>query len=273
VAAPPPAPPFTAAYAPPAVHAATPAPVVPLAKPLKAVAPAKVAASPEPQLEPRIAADPTPEPAAPPVASVEPASSSGLAERLGLRPRLKLTPTASDQEFSAIFEAAGGAKPAGKGGDVPPPPVAAPVDEIDDDEPAETWTWKDLLASLGGGEGTQESDEAVLAAELGKMGVEPEKLLPEGRIEQIAAAMQTGDLDGARQVVKKLAGAGSRRIVRRLFTDEALKAKASGFVRRYQTLVDDAAVRDPEGLLMGEILGSGSGRIFLLLDQALGDSA
>jgi hypothetical protein len=186
---------------------------------------------------------------------------------------LKLTPTASDQEFSAIFEAAGGAKPAGKGGDVPPPPVAAPVDEIDDDEPAETWTWKDLLASLGGGEGTQESDEAVLAAELDKMGVEPEKLLPEGRIEQIAAAMQTGDLDGARQVVKKLAGAGSRRIVRRLFTDEALKTKASGFVRRYQTLVDDAAVRDPEGLLIGEILSSESGRIFLLLDQALGDTA
>jgi hypothetical protein len=104
------------------------------------------------------------------------------------------------------------------------------------------------------------------------MGVEPDKLLPQPRIDQVAAAIQAGDVDGARQVVKKLAGAGSRRIVRRLFTDEALKTQASGFVRRYQALVDDAAVRDPQGFLMAEILGSDAGRVFLLLDQALGDA-
>jgi hypothetical protein len=261
VATPPPAPPFTAAYAPPTVQPAAPQPAPP-ARPAKAAAASKPAVTPEPA--PQAAPDP----------KGEPGPTSGLAERLGLRPRLKLTPTASDQEFSAIFEAANGAKPAVKSADSPPSlPIAAAVDEADEDEPAETWTWKDLLASLGGGEGAQDSDEAVLSAELGKMGVEPQKLLPEERIEQIAAAMQTGDLDGARQVVKKLAGAGSRRIVRRLFTDEALKAKASAFVRRYQTLVDDAAVRDPEGVLMTEILGSGAGRVFLLLDQALGDAA
>jgi hypothetical protein len=261
VATPPPAPPFIAAYAPPTVQPAAPQPAPP-ARPAKAAAASKPAVTPEPA--PQAAPDP----------KGEPGPTSGLAERLGLRPRLKLTPTASDQEFSAIFEAANGAKPAVKSADSPPSlPIAAAVDEADEDEPAETWTWKDLLASLGGGEGAQDSDEAVLSAELGKMGVEPQKLLPEERIEQIAAAMQTGDLDGARQVVKKLAGAGSRRIVRRLFTDEALKAKASAFVRRYQTLVDDAAVRDPEGVLMTEILGSGAGRVFLLLDQALGDAA
>ncbi|CAN7295871.1 polar localization protein TipN [Phenylobacterium sp. LjRoot225] len=256
VATPPQAPPFTAAYAPPTVRAAAP-PLEPVAKPAKA----KSEARPEPASEPKAAPEPSP------------TASSGLAERLGLRPRLKLTPTASDQEFSAIFEAAGGAGPAAKPTDSLTPPAAAEAEEADEEEPAETWTWKDLLASLGGGDGAQESDEAVLSAELGKMGVEPEKLLPEARIGQIAAAMQTGDLDGARQVVKKLAGAASRRIVRRLFTDEALKTKASTFVRRYQALVDDAAVRDPEGVLMAEILGSGSGRAFLLLDQALGDAA
>ena len=105
------------------------------------------------------------------------------------------------------------------------------------------------------------------------MGVEPEKLLPTPRIEQIAAALQTGDLDGGRQVVKRLAGASSRRIVRRLFTDEALKARAADFVRRYQGLVDDAVVRDPAGALMTNLLGCEAGRVFLLLDQALGDAA
>ena len=105
------------------------------------------------------------------------------------------------------------------------------------------------------------------------MGVEPEKLLPEPRIEQIAAAMQIGDVEGARQAVKRLAGAASRRIVRRLFTDEELKTRAAHYVRRYQGLAEDAAVRDPEGLLMSHLLGSEGGRVFLLLDQALGDAA
>lgn len=238
-AQPPPAspPPFTPAYAPPVVRAASP--------PTASV-----------------------EPAAPPAADppTEPQPGAALAERLGLRPRLKLTPTQSDAEFSAIFDSPAAAAP-------PAQPDAAAAEDADEDEPAETWTWKDLLASLGGGEPGEEPEEAALAAELGKMGVEPGKLLPEARIEQIAAAIQSGDHDGARQVVKKLAGASSRRIVRRLFTDEALKARAGAFVRRYQALVDDAAVRDAEGYLLAEILGSEAGRVYLLLDQALGDAA
>jgi hypothetical protein len=188
---------------------------------------------------------------------------------LGLRPRLKLTPTAADEALSAVFEPA----PI----KAPPPPVAAAPEEGDapeeDEESTETWTWKDLLASLNGDAAAAEPAERALAAELGKMGVEPEKLLPQARVEQIAAAMQTGDVDGARQVVKRLAGASSRRSVRRLFTDEALKAKASDFVHGYQSLVDDAATRDPGGLLMTTLLGCEAGRVFLLLDQALGDAA
>jgi len=227
---------FAPAYAPPTVHPLPP-------EPAKAAVHAPAAQ------------EPAPAPVSDP--------GSALAERLGLRPRLKLTPTATDEAFSAIFESAGPAKPGAS---------AAAVEEADEDDPAETWTWKDLLASLGGADGQQDADESLLAVELGKMGVEPEKLLPGPRIEQIAAAMQTGDLDGARQVVKKLAGASSRRIVRRLFTDDDLKTRAAGFVRRYQALVDDAAVRDPEGFLMAEILGSQAGRVFLLLDQALGDA-
>ena len=106
-----------------------------------------------------------------------------------------------------------------------------------------------------------------------KMGEDPEKLLPKPRIDEIAAAVQVGDLDGARQVVKRLAPAATRRIVRRLFTDEALRGQVTAYIRRYQGLVDDAVVRDPEGFLMAELLGGEAGRLYLLLDAAVGDMA
>jgi hypothetical protein len=187
-------------------------------------------------------------------------ASTPLAARLGLglRPRLKLTPTATDEEFSQVFEAAGG------------PPVAETAGEGDS---TEGWTWKDLLASIDGGEGGGEKLENVLSAELAKMGVEPSKLLPKVRIDEVAAAVQVGDIDGARQVVKRLAPAATRRIVRRLFTDESLREQVATYVRRYQTLVDDAVVRDPEGFLMASLLSDDAGRLYLLLDAAAGDTA
>jgi hypothetical protein len=231
-----------------------PEPEAPAASPFAGGEGAKAA---RPAKAGKAAADPSGEAAAKP-------GGAALAERLGLRPRLKLTPTATDQALSEVFEAAGKASP--------PPTPSVSEDEGDDEDAGETWTWKDLLASLGGGE-TAGPAEATLGAELAKMGVQPEKLLPQSRIDQIAAAMQVGDLEGARQVVKRLAGPASRRIVRGLFTDEGLKAKASEFVHGYQKLVDDAAVRDPEGFLMANLLGCDAGRVFLLLDQALGDVA
>ena len=106
---------------------------------------------------------------------------------------------------------------------------------------------------------------------LAQMGVEPAKLLPKARIDEIAAAVQTGDLEGAREVVKRLAPAATRRIARRLLTDEGIKRQAQVYIRRYQTLVDDAVVRDPEGFLMATLLGDDPGRIYLLLDAAMGD--
>lgn len=66
-----------------------------------------------------------------------------LADRIGLRNRIRLTPTATDREFSAVFEAAGG-----------PPVASAPAGDGEDGEDGgETWTWKDLLASLDGADG------------------------------------------------------------------------------------------------------------------------
>ncbi|MGZ6039617.1 MAG: polar localization protein TipN, partial [Phenylobacterium sp.] len=185
------------------------------------------------------------------------AAPAELPEDPGLRPRLKLklTPTATDEEFSAVFDGAGGigAEP------------SEPAHE------GESWTWKDLLASIDGADADGERLQDILGDELAAMGVEPAKLLPKARIDEIAAAVQVGDIDGAREVVKRLAPAATRRISRRLVTDEAIRRQVQVYVRRYQTLVDDAVVRDPEGFLMASLLGDDAGRIYLLLDAAAGD--
>ncbi|RAK54785.1 polar localization protein TipN [Phenylobacterium soli] len=196
-----------------------------------------------------------------PAAAAEP-SGADLADQIGLRPRLKLTPTATDAEFSAVFEAAGG------------PPAAKPAsdDEAEEGEGGEAWTWKDLLASIDGAEAEGERLQDQLGAELERMGVEPDKLLPKARIDEIAAAVQTGDGDGARQVVKRLAPAATRRISRRLSTDAGVKRQALTYIRRYQTLIQDAAVRDPEGFLLAGMLAESGGRLYLLLDTAAGDA-
>jgi len=192
---------------------------------------------------------------------MEPAAASSgaeLADEIGLRPRLKLTPTATDAEFSAVFEAAGG-------------PPKADADAEPEAEASEEWTWKDLLASIDGAEAEGERLQDLLAAELDRLGVEPAKLLPKPRIDEIAAAVQTGDADGARQVVKRLAPAAVRRITRRLGVDGGVKRQALTYVRRYQTLIQDAVVRDPEGFLMAGMLAEEGGRLFLLLDAAAAD--
>ncbi|MDX5331713.1 MAG: polar localization protein TipN, partial [Caulobacteraceae bacterium] len=182
------------------------------------------------------------------------------AEAAGLRPRLRLTPTATDEEFSSLFESAGG------------PPVAA------DPEPAEEGdglTWKDLLAAIDTPQArarpSDERREAALLAEIVAMGIDPGALLPRGRIEEIGAAVQTGDLEGARQVVRRLAPAATRRLTRRLFTDDGLKAEAGAYLDRYSGMLEEAVARDQEGFMVATLLASDAGRVFLLLDAAAGD--
>ena len=238
-----------AAVAPAPTPASVAVPTEPLAKPSRGAR----------ALAEALAPAPTPEPAPAEVAP-EPEAGAALADRIGLRNRIRLTPTATDREFSAVFEAAGG----------PAAPTVAQA-AVDDEEGGETWTWKDLLASLDGADGEGERLEDVLGAELAHMGVDAEKLLPLTRVEEIAAAIQTGDVDGGREVVRKLAPAATRRIARRLFTDEGVKRKTEVYVRRYKTLVDDSIARDPEGLMLANMLAAPAGRVFLLLDAAAGD--
>ncbi|WP_426030580.1 polar localization protein TipN [Caulobacter sp. DWP3-1-3b2] len=198
-------------------------------------------------------------PLAPPV--VQPVNEPS-ADEIGLRPRLRLTPTASDDEFRSIFDAAGGRNAA--------PPPAQPTEQA---EPPGGWSWRNMLSGL---ESAAPGDAALgekMAAEILAMGIDPTALLPRGRIDEIAATIQTHDSEGAREVVKKLAPAAIRRLVRRLFSDAALRADADRFLRRYSGMMDEAADQDREGFLVAALLSSDAGRAYLLLDAASGDLA
>ena len=174
------------------------------------------------------------------------------------RRRLRLTPTATDQEFRSVFEQASARKP-----------TAAPSVSEPDGEGG--WSWRNLLAGI---ENSTPGDSGLgekLAAEITAMGIDPHALLPRGRIDEIAAALQTGDDAGAREVVKRLAPAAIRRLVRRLFSDSTLKANTERFLKRYAGMVEEAAGQDREGFLLAALLSSDAGRAYLLLDAASGD--
>ena len=190
-------------------------------------------------------------------ASDEPATGAELAARIGLRNRIRLTPIATDREFTAVFETAGGTT------------AVADAEPLAKDTDA--WTWKDLLASLDGSDGEGEPLDQTLASDLAKMGVDPEALLPKARIDEVAAAIQVGDADGAREVVRTLAPAATRRIARRMFTDDDVRRRAELLIRRYKILSDQAIANDAGAILLSELLCSDGGRIYLLLDTAAGD--
>ena len=174
------------------------------------------------------------------------------------RRRLRLTPTATDEEFRSVFEQAQTRKQA------PPLPSAEPEGEGG-------WSWRNLLAGI---ENSSPGDTALgekLATEITAMGIDPHALLPRGRIDEIAAALQTRDTAGAREVVKRLAPAAIRRLVRRLFSDATLKSNTERFLVRYAAMIDEASGQDREGFLLAALLSSDAGRAYLLLDAASGD--
>jgi hypothetical protein len=199
-------------------------------------------------------------PPAPPPASVAPVEAPPEAPRPAVasepqpdpsdqRPRLRLTPTATDEEFSSIFEAAGGSAE-----------ERAPE--------SEGWTWKELLTSI---EDEPENLEDSLLAEIASMGIDPLALLPDAKIEEIAVVVQAGDRDGAREVVRKLAPAAIRRISRRLLTDQALRSRIADFLQRQDERLKETGGRPEAPELASALLGSDAGRAYLLLDAAVGD--
>jgi hypothetical protein len=174
---------------------------------------------------------------------------------VSLRGRLKLTPTATDDEFKAVFDAAGGQPASEEAG----------------------WTWKELLTTLDGGDGAPAEalvDDArlgdVLFGEIQAMGIDPAALLPKGRIEEIAAAIQTGDAAGGREVVRTLAPAAIRRLARRLISDGPFRARTVALTGRFSQVIAAASKNDKQGFQAAALLATNSGRAFLLLDAASG---
>lgn len=183
----------------------------------------------------------------------DPQDLSKVPRATGKRTRLKLTPTASDAEFSHVFEEAGGR--------------SAPKLQSD----AEGWTWKDLLTSLDAKDTvspTTPLDDSLIEDIL-DMGLDSAVLLPGSRIEQIAAALEADDGDGARQVVRKLAPAATRRLARHLSEDDAFRRRTLSFLGHYQDQLAETLDTNPADLTRQ--LGTDAGRCYLLLEAASAD--
>jgi hypothetical protein len=184
-----------------------------------------------------------PDPGSPPPAAAP--SPSAEAEPRG---RLKLTSTATDDEFAAALAAATG-------------------QETDDGG----WTWKELLSSVEGAGASDDSELGeALFGEVVSMGIDPAALLPRSRVDEIGAAVQTGDTAGAREVVRALAPAAIRRIARRLLSDAGFRARAQSLTGRYGEVLADATKRDRQGYQAAALLATNAGRAYLLLDAAAG---
>ncbi len=202
---------------------------------------------PRPRLEPEAEQRRRPQPAAAPE---EPAPS----EDGGLRGRLKLTPpAASEEEFRDAFESA-----------------TARGDR-------EGWTWRDLLGSMeaAAADTAEKVDDEELAdrliADIHRLGVDPNALLPRSRVEAAADAYQAGAPDSARDIVRRVAPAAARRISRAVITDKAMREQSERFLALYESRVAEAVRRDPDGGMVNALLASEPGRAFLLIDAAIGD--
>ena len=171
----------------------------------------------------------------------------------GLRPRLRLTPTSTDEAFPSIFETA----------------AAKPQEDAPD---TEGWTWKDLLSSIDEAEGSDPAKlQEALAREVLEMGIDTETLLPSVKLDEVAAVIQARDADGARQVVRAIAPAANRRLTRRMFADEKLKRQALTYIGRFKASLTDAVESDGAGAEVARLLKTDAGRIYLVLDAAAGD--
>ena len=271
-ATPPPAPAAASAIPPPVDD-----PFAALRRGVETPAP-RVEPAPAPGPERKAAAPAPPKPAAPVFGRaasregepaellLEPARVEATAPDGGLRPRLKLTPTESDQALKAVFartepEAATGARDAPGRGEW----------ETDLDE----WTWKDLLTSMDDAPTDADALADQMIREIETLGVDAAALLPRPRVEDIASAMAAGDASAARDVVRRLAPAAIRRLSRRVLTDRLLREQVDRYLQRYQGLLAAAAARDEDGQGGSQgaagLLVSDAGRAYLLLDAAVGD--
>ena len=133
------------------------------------------------------------------------------------------------------------------------------------------WSWKELLSSIDEPPLDDEALAERLLAEIEALDIDLRGLFPTPRIDEIAAARQGGDTEGARIVVRGLAPGAVRRVSRRLLTDKLLRAHAERYVARYGELLADSARRDRDGYMMATLLASDPGRAFMLFDAGVGE--
>jgi hypothetical protein len=191
---------------------------------------------------------------------------------LGLRQRLRLTPTDADAALKSVFDplqarqrdgmprmfteraTAGGAERAA---------ARAPAQDLDE------WTWKDLLSSIDEAPATDDALAGLLIDEINALGVDAGALLPRIRLDEISATAVTHGPSAIRDTVRRLAPAAVRRLSRRVLTDKVLKDQADRYLRRYFDLLQGSIEKDPS--VVNTLLGSDPGRAYLLLDAAVGD--
>ncbi len=208
----------------------------------------------------------------------------------GPRRRLRLTPAASaepssvpvsNETFAEIFEAAGG-PPEALGGLRPGAQAASPAERapVPAPVPGRTppagsgWTWRDLLSSVDGEGGGPPQDQGsldFLADEIRALGIDPMILLPITRVDELSAMISDGQGDSARELVRRLAPAATRKLSRRLLEEPRMRRSVMDFLARYQTGVETAIRRDRSGREVGALLSTEAGRLYLLAEAAAGD--
>ena len=104
------------------------------------------------------------------------------------------------------------------------------------------------------------------------MGVDAGALLPRMRIDQIAAAMQAGEVAAGREIVRRLAPAAVRRLSRRMIADRAFRGQVDRYVQRYAAMIAETR-GDGQNFIISALLGSDQGRTFLLFDAAIHEAA
>ena len=208
------------------------------------------------------------------------------------RRRLRLTPTdptrtaadssraLSDESFSEIFEAAGGPPEAleglGAGPAARPPSRPAAANPAPGRTPPAGggWTWRDLLSSVdANGQRTGPDAESMdfLAEEIRALDIDPTLLLPVTRVDELATMISDGQGDLARDTVRRLAPAATRKLSRRLLEEPRMRRSVMDFLARYQTEIETANRRDRSGREVGALLSTEAGRLYLLAEAAAGD--
>jgi predicted translin family RNA/ssDNA-binding protein len=192
---------------------------------------------------------------------------------LGLRPRLRLTPTEADNALKSVFDPLqtrqrDPATPrmfAERGGSFGAD--RAPARALDQD--MDEWTWKDLLSSIDETPATDDALAGLMIEEITALGLDAGALLPRSRLDEISATAVSMGPGAIRDTVRRLAPAAVRRLSRRVLTDKVLKDQADRYLRRYFDLLQGSIEKDPA--VVNALLGSDPGRAYLLLDAAVGD--